>query len=32
MQHEPAKRNRLTLYIGIALVLGIVTGFFLNKN
>ena len=30
-EHKPAKKNRLTLYIGIALLLGIVTGFLLNK-
>ena len=29
--HKPAKKNNLTLYIGIALLLGIVTGFILNK-
>jgi Na+/H+-dicarboxylate symporter len=28
---KPAKKNQLTLYIGIALLLGIVTGFILNK-
>jgi len=32
MHNQPAKRNRLTLYIGIALLLGIVLGFILNKN
>lgn len=32
MEHVKAKRSRLTLYIGIALVLGIVLGFILNKN
>lgn len=30
-EHKPAKNNHLTLYIGIALLLGIVTGFLLNK-
>src|SRR5215204_5245079 len=32
MQHQGSKRNRLTMFIGIALVLGIITGFILNKN
>jgi Na+/H+-dicarboxylate symporter len=32
MTHHPAKRNKLTLYIGIALVAGIIAGFILNKN
>lgn len=32
MEIKSAKRNRLTLYIGIALVLGIIVGFVLNKN
>lgn len=32
MHQEAPKKNRLTLYIGIALVLGIVTGFILNKT
>ncbi|MFZ4056819.1 MAG: cation:dicarboxylate symporter family transporter [Ferruginibacter sp.] len=31
MEIKPAGKNRLTLFIGIALVLGIVAGFFLNK-
>ena len=29
---HPQKKSRLTLYIGIALVLGIILGFILNKN
>lgn len=29
---QPAKKSRLTLYIGIALLLGIILGFILNKN
>lgn len=32
MEHPKTKRSRLTLYIGIALVLGIAVGFILNKN
>ena len=32
MHHAPQKRSKLTLYIGIALLLGIVAGFILNKN
>ncbi|WP_255156138.1 dicarboxylate/amino acid:cation symporter [Ferruginibacter sp. HRS2-29] len=32
MEHQKTKRSRLTLYIGIALVLGIGLGFILNKN
>jgi Na+/H+-dicarboxylate symporter len=32
MEIKPAKRSNLTLYIGIALVAGIVAGFLLNKN
>ena len=32
MEIKPTKPNRLTLYIGIALVAGIVTGFILNKS
>jgi len=32
MEIKPTKRNRLTLYIGIALVAGIIAGFILNKN
>ncbi|MEO6405378.1 MAG: dicarboxylate/amino acid:cation symporter [Ferruginibacter sp.] len=32
MHHQPSKRSKLTLYIGIGLVLGIITGFALNKN
>ena len=32
MELKPAKPNRLTLYIGIALLLGIVAGFIFNKN
>ncbi|MEO6730017.1 MAG: cation:dicarboxylase symporter family transporter [Ferruginibacter sp.] len=32
MDKKPTKRNRLTLYIGIALVAGIIAGFILNKN
>ena len=31
MDIHPAKRNRLTLYIGIALVAGIIAGFIINK-
>ena len=31
MNNKPAGRNRLTLYIGIALVAGIIAGFTLNK-
>ena len=31
MEVKPAKRNKLTLYIGIALVAGIIAGFILNK-
>ena len=31
MEMQSAKRNRLTLYIGIGLVLGIAVGFMLNK-
>ncbi|MEJ7610522.1 MAG: dicarboxylate/amino acid:cation symporter [Ferruginibacter sp.] len=31
MEERGAKRNRLTLYIGIGLLLGIITGFILNK-
>ena len=31
MQEQGAKRNRLTLYIGIGLLLGIITGFLLNR-
>ncbi len=32
MEEKSTKKNRLTLYIGIALVIGIVTGFILNKT
>ncbi len=32
MHHAPQKRSKLTLYIGIALLLGIVAGFILNKT
>lgn len=32
MQNKPTKRNHLTLYIGIALVAGIIAGFIINKN
>ncbi|CAN5410634.1 hypothetical protein BH11BAC3_BH11BAC3_09900 [soil metagenome] len=32
MEIKPVKRNHLTLYIGIALIAGIVAGFILNKN
>jgi len=32
MEIKPAKRNHLTLYIGIALVAGIIAGFILNKG
>ena len=32
MHHEKSKKSRLTLYIGIALVIGIATGFILNKQ
>ena len=32
MEPTPAKKNRLTLYIGIALLLGIMAGFILNKS
>lgn len=32
MISQPQKKSRLTLYIAIALVLGIAVGFFLNKN
>jgi Na+/H+-dicarboxylate symporter len=32
MEHQKTKRSRLTLYIGVALVLGIALGFILNKN
>jgi len=32
MQHEKTKKSRLTLYIGIALIIGIATGFILNKQ
>ncbi|MFM2361040.1 MAG: hypothetical protein RLY16_3033 [Bacteroidota bacterium] len=32
MEHTPQKKNRLTLYIGIALLIGIAAGFFMNKN
>ncbi|MEO5889102.1 MAG: cation:dicarboxylase symporter family transporter [Ferruginibacter sp.] len=32
MEIKPARRSRLTLYIGIALVAGIIAGFILNKN
>lgn len=31
IDHKPAKKNNLTLYIAIALLLGIITGFILNK-
>ena len=31
MEVKPAKRSKLTLYIGIALVAGIIAGFILNK-
>lgn len=31
MEMQSAKRNRLTLYIGIGLLLGIIAGFILNK-
>lgn len=30
--HQPHKKNRLTLYIVIAMILGIVAGYFVNKN
>jgi Na+/H+-dicarboxylate symporter len=29
---HPTKKSRLTLYIGVALILGIILGFILNKN
>src|SRR4051812_22535614 len=32
MHHAPPQRSKLTLYIGIALLLGITAGFILNKN
>ena len=32
MEIKPAKRSKLTLYIGVALFAGIVAGFILNKN
>ena len=32
MHHEKPKKHRLTLYIGIALIIGIATGFILNKQ
>jgi len=32
MHDRPQKRSKLTLFIGIALVLGIITGFILNKT
>ncbi|HMJ46187.1 MAG TPA: dicarboxylate/amino acid:cation symporter [Ferruginibacter sp.] len=32
MQQPPTKRSKLTLYIGIGLVLGIIAGFVINKN
>ncbi|MEO7767928.1 MAG: dicarboxylate/amino acid:cation symporter, partial [Ferruginibacter sp.] len=32
MEMKPARRSRLTLYIGIALVAGIIAGFILNKT
>ncbi len=32
MEIKPPKRSKLTLYIGIALIAGIVAGFLLNKN
>lgn len=32
MLHQGSKHNRLTMFIGIALVLGIITGFVLNKS
>lgn len=32
MQEKSGKRNKLTLYIGVALVLGIILGFILNKS
>jgi Na+/H+-dicarboxylate symporter len=32
MEPIPAKKSKLTLYIGIALVLGIIAGFILNKS
>ena len=32
MQQEKSKKSRLTLYIGIALVIGILTGFILNRQ
>lgn len=32
MHQEKSKKNRLTLYIGIALIIGIITGFILNRN
>jgi len=32
MEPTPAKKSKLTLYIGIALVLGIIAGFILNKS
>ena len=32
MHQEKSKKNRLTLYIGFALIIGIATGFILNKQ
>ena len=32
MEVKPNKSNRLTLYIGIALIAGIIAGFILNKT
>ncbi len=32
MHQEKSKKSRLTLYIGIALIIGILTGFILNKQ
>lgn len=32
MHQKSSKPNRLTLYIGIALILGIVVGFIINKS
>ena len=32
MEMKPAKRSKLTLYIGMALIAGIAVGFILNKN
>jgi Na+/H+-dicarboxylate symporter len=32
MEMKPAKRNKLTLYIGVALIAGIAAGFLLNRS